>query len=275
MTSDSMLSEPQTVEATGTLRFRPPEGQAGQFTGLTVTNLSGYPLLVTSSAQQVQVPAGITAPVPYDGAGQAVMVQAVPGSLGSPGPVTTRWYYAGSQMPAAAVPATTLDTGPADVNVTNATLTVETSGTVDTNVTNATLDITGPVTVAAATAVGSTFGITEAGGTNLVVSAITAGAGVTTIATLVPGISGQNIILHQGIMQYSSVPAGAMAYFLNGSGAVLSCRFFPPSGGAPFIERFAGIPVGDGESLEVSLYGGTSSGGATISLVAIYSVVAS
>lgn len=177
-----MLSEPQTVEGTGTLRFRPPEGQAGQFAGVTITNLSGYPVLVSSSAQQVMVPAGITAPVPYDGSGQAVTVAAVPDSLGSPGPITARWYYVGSVMPAVAVPATTLDTGPADVNVTNATLTVETSGTIDTNVTNATLDISGPVTIAAATQTGSTFGTVNASAQNTVTAQITGDGSIVLVA---------------------------------------------------------------------------------------------
>jgi hypothetical protein len=239
MRTDSMLSEPQTVEGTGTLQFRPPEGQAGQFAGVTVTNLSGYPVLVSSSAQQVMVPAGITAPVPYNGSGQPVTVAAVAGSLGSPGPITARWYYVGSVMPAVAVPATTLDTGPADVNVTNATLTVETSGTIDTNVTNSSLTVD---------ASGSTIEL--ASGTSVALDASTATIGTVELA------SGSSVDLASGASVDANITNATLD--ITGSSVNVSGGQLKTSGGLglqPTSEQLNPAWLGDGSDGDVTISG--------------------
>ena len=101
----SLLTTPVPIVAGQTLKLAPPEGQAGQFAGMCVVNLSNFLLIASVGPTTTYVIPGTITPVPLSGNGQAVSVTAAyaPASGGS-GSVGAQWYYNGENVPPVAVP---------------------------------------------------------------------------------------------------------------------------------------------------------------------------
>ena len=195
----SLLTTPVPIVAGQTLKLAPPEGQAGQFAGMCVVNLSNFLLIASVGPTTTYVIPGTITPVPLSGNGQAVSVTAAyaPASGGS-GSVGAQWYYNGENVPPVAVP-------------------------IGEQVVVASSTVTGPVTVqtAAGTPISNLPVAPES-----IISAELGGPG----ATLIAGVAGKSIYLHHvaytiqspdtsltspGVIQGSN--AGAVICYVNPS----------------------------------------------------------
>lgn len=154
------------------------------------------------------------------------------------------------------------------------TVDLASGATVDANITNATLDIAGPVTIAAATQTGSTFGVAEASGTNVATVTVTASAGTGVSATMASPPSGNVIVIHQVVLQFETYVAGASVVAEIAGGSQLSNTFYSQSSGDALVISFAGIAAGSGDGIGIALTA-PSSAGATVSAMMVYSLAAS
>ena len=238
---------PFTIAAGETVTLTDPYPTSGQAAKVQIQNASPLTLSLANGSGVTTVPADSAQTVPLS-AQPVVLTAAGSGS----GTYYLAWLMVNDPQPVPNGPLTSDQTTIAP---------------------GSTVEISGPITVAGATQTGSTFGITEASGSNIATASATAGASATITVTLVAASAGQEIVIQQISMQFASGASSDAFAQAKAAAASLGMVFYPPSSEDPFTQRYSGLPAPADTALLLDLYGG--SGGATVNAFVLYSMVAS